>query len=539
MSKSTTKPISVSSEDHKLTHSYLWLCASFALLKLAIQIAGNVLAQHNGYGIFRDEMYYLICGRHLAFGYVDQPPMVALQARLTEILFGFDHMWSLRLISGIAGAVKVFLTGLIVRELGGNKRAAALAMLGVIVAGVYLASDSYLSMNSFEPVFWMTCALALIHIVRADAAQPSQQYIVRNWWILFGVSAGLGLENKANEVFFLVATLIALLLVPERRILRSRWFVVSIVLIVALALPNLLWQIHYHFPTVEWLIAVKKSGKDVKLSPLQFLLGQIITLNPLTFPLWISGVFWLLIAKAARPFRFLGLLYVIFLPMMMALNAKDYYLAPVYVLYFAAGAVCRFNWIQKAAWRNSIAVLYAAILIFGFILAVPFSIPLLPPQKFLAYEQKIGFAPKDSEVHAATLLPQFYADRFGWHEMVEKVAAIYHALPPDERAVTGIYTGNYGEASAINLFGPRYGLPTAISGHQNYWLWGPHGYTGQEMIIINGATLAEMQPYYASCVVAAQLDNPWSMPWEKGPVFLCKGRKHTFAADWNDFKFYH
>ncbi|HUY81204.1 MAG TPA: glycosyltransferase family 39 protein [Acidobacteriaceae bacterium] len=541
MSTPTTQPsyLAANSSHHRATRSFLWLCAAFALLKLAIQIVGNILAQHAGYGIFRDEMYYLVCGRHLAFGYVDQPPMVALQARVTELLFGFDHMWSLRLISAMAGAAKVFLAGLIVRALGGNKRAAALAMLGVIVAAIYLAIDSYLSMNSFEPVFWMICTLALIHIVQAQSLQPRSHSTIRNWWVVFGVSAGLGLQNKDNIVFFLIAVLIALLIVPERRVLRSRWCAASIAIIVAIALPNLLWQIHYHFPTLEWLIDVKKSGKNVHLPLLGFLKAQLLMLNPVTASLWLSGVLWLLVAKPARAYRFLGILYLIFLPMMIALNAKDYYLAPIYVIYFAAGAVCWFNWTRNVAWRNSLAALYAALLILAFIFFVPFSIPVLPPHQFIAYEQKLGFKPKDSEVHAATALPQFYADRFGWHQMVQKFAGIYNALPPDQRNIAGIYVGNYGEASAINLFGARYGLPVAISGHQNYWLWGPHGYTGQEMIIFNGATLAEMKPYYDSCVVAGQLDAQWSMPWEKGLIFLCHGRKGNYAADWKDFKYYH
>jgi hypothetical protein len=517
---------------------FVGICVAVAAMKLAIGIVGNILAQRAGYGIFRDEMYYLICGRHLAFGYVDQPPMVALQARLTGILFGYDHMWSLRLLSGMAGAVKVFLTGALVWAMGGNRRAAALGMLGVTVAGVYLGIDSYLSMNSFEPVFWIPCALALIRIVQAETL-PDSEKVVRNWWIVLGVSAGLGLENKDNEVFFLVAVLIALLLTPQRRILASRWFGVAVAIMVALALPNLLWQIHNHWPTLEWLIGVSKSNKDTKLPPLQFLAGQGMMLNPFTAPLWISGVLWLLFAKAARRVLFLGVLYPVYLLMMMALHAKDYYLAPIYVIYFAAGAICWFGWARDRVWRNALPAVYAALLVFAFIRSVPFSIPVLPPQQFIAYEKKIGFTPKDSENHDATILPQFYADRFGWKEMVEKVARIYNSLPPQERAITGIYTGNYGEASAINLFGPKYGLPVAISGHQTYWLWGPHGYSGQEMIIINGAKLADMKAYYDSCVVADRMDNPLSMPWEKNLISLCHGRKGTYEADWKNFKYYY
>jgi hypothetical protein len=232
-------------------------------------------------------------------------------------------------------------------------------------------------------------------------------------------------------------------------------------------------------------------------------------------------------------------LYLVYLPMMMLLHAKDYYLAPIYPIYFAAGAV---RWLpaqSKATVRTTLVSAYALLLIVGFVLTVTFSIPVLPPQKFVAWSKTMHIRPKDSENHDATILPQFYADRFGWHEMVEKVAHIYNSLPPQERAVTGIYTGNYGEASAINLFGPKYGLPVAISGHQTYWLWGPHGYTGQEMIIINGAKLADMKPYYDSCVIAGRMDNPFSMPWEITPIYLCRGRKSTYAADWKDFKYYY
>ncbi|HEX4065121.1 MAG TPA: glycosyltransferase family 39 protein [Acidobacteriaceae bacterium] len=532
---------------------FVGICLLMALLKLAIQIVGNILAQRAGYGIFRDEMYYLMLGRHLAFGYVDEPPMIALAARLTDVTVGFQHMWSLRLLPAIAGAVMVFLTGALAWAMGGNRRAAALAMLGVTVAGVYLGMDSYLSMNAFEPVFWMVCALALIRIAHhpttpktgasgtpgQEHGVPGSEHLVRFWWIVLGVSAGLGLENKANEVFFLVAALIALLAMPQRRILASKWFAVALGLIVLLALPNLLWQIHYHWPTIEWLTGVAKSNKDVKLPPLQFLAGQMMMLTPWTAGIWVTGVVWLLVAKRARPVRFLGVLYLVFLAIMMLLRAKDYYLAPVYPIYFAAGALCLLPADREGVTRRVLVCAYAVLLVARFVLTVPFSIPVLPPQRLVAWQKTMHFTPHDSENHDATILPQFYADRFGWQEMVAKVAKIYDSLPPQERAVTGIYTGNYGEASAINLFGPKYGLPVAISGHQAYWMWGPHGYTGQEMIIINGATLAAMKPFYQSCTIEARMDNPLSMPWEKGPIFLCRGRKGTYEADWKDFKYYY
>lgn len=515
--------------------SILWLALLFAAIKLLIQIVGNVLAQRTGYGIFRDEMYYLVCGRHLAFGYVDQPPLVALQARLSEILFGHETMWSLRLISGIAGAAKVFLTGVLGWALGGGRRAAALAMLAVIACGVYLGIDSYLSMNSFDPVFWTLCALALICIVQSESPRE-----IRSWWIVLGLSAGLAFENKDSIVFFLVAMLAALLLTPQRRILANRWFAVAVLLIVLVALPNFLWQVRYHFPTLEWLRRVQATGKDVKLPPLPFLWAQINTLTPHNVLLWGTGVLWLLLAKAARSFRFLGVFYLLFVVLMMALHAKDYYLAPAYPVFFAAGAVAWFRWAQRVIWRNALIGAFVVIVCAGIVFFFPFSVPVLPPQQWIAYAQRLHYIPQDSEVEKdKPLLPQFFADRFGWQEEAEKVGRIYNALPPEERAITGIFAQNYGEAGAIDVLGRKYGLPQAISSHQNYWIWGPRGYTGEEMIVVTDASMEKMLSRYTSCEIADRMDHPYSMPYERRPIYLCRGRKQPYEADWKELKLYH
>jgi len=529
----TTFSVSHESARRAELRSILWLAFVFAAIKLAIQIIGNILAQRAGYGIFRDELYYLVCGRHLAFGYVDQPPLVALQARLSEMLFGYHTMWSLRLISGIAGAAKVFLTGVLVWALGGGRKAAALAMLAVIAGGVYLGIDSYLSMNSFDPVFWMLCALALIRLVQTES--PSE---IRSWWIVLGISAGLAFENKDSIVFFLIAMLVALLFTPQRRILANRWFAVSVLLIVVFALPNFLWQVHYHFPTLEWLRAVQATGKDVKLPPLPFIWAQINMLTPHSVLLWGTGVLWLFLAKSARDFRFLGIFYVLFLALMMALHAKDYYLAPAYPVFFAAGAVAWFAWAKQTLWRNALIGIYAAMVIAGIVAFFPFSVPVLPPQQWIAYAEKLHYTSQDSEVEKdKPLLPQFYADRFGWHELAEKVGRIYNRLPPQERAITGIFAQNYGEAGAIDVLGRKYGLPQAISSHQNYWIWGPRGYTGEEMIVITDDSPEKMASVYTSCEIAGRMDHPYSMPYEHRPIYLCRGRKAPY--DWNALKLYH
>ncbi len=262
----------------------LRLAAVFAVIKLAIQVATNFIAPHFGYGYFRDELYYLICARHLDWGYVDQPPLVALQARAAVALFG-DSIAGIRMLSAFAGALKVFLTGLLAWSLGGRRTAQVLAMVAVIAAPVYLGADGFLSMNSFEPVFWMGCVLALILLARGDNPR---------WWLAVGLLGGLGLENKHSTTFFLFAVLFALLVTPQRRLLWNKWLFLAILLIVGIALPNLIWEARHHWATYELLNNIKHGNRNVVLGPVPFMLRQMLIMNPFAAPLWIAGLLWLL-----------------------------------------------------------------------------------------------------------------------------------------------------------------------------------------------------------------------------------------------------
>ena len=350
-----------------LLRSIVWISLIFAAIKVALHIVTNIIAQHQGYGIFRDEMYYLICGQRLAFGYVDQPPMVALAARVTETLFGHDHMWSLRLIPALAGGGK----GVSDRNAGvGARRRTARGGAGHAGrdGGRSVSGHRQLSVDEL-------LRSSLLDDVRAGADHDRAGGAA-------GVSAELvdcarrecrpGAGEQSLDVFFLVCVLAALLLTPQRRILKSKWFGVAVLLMVVLALPNLLWQIHYHFPTLEWLRDVQHSDKDVKLRPLKFLGAQMVMLNPFTVLLWVSGVVWLLVSRAARPFRFLGVMYLLFLAAMMAMHAKDYYLAPVYPVFFAAGGVALVLLGTERAWKNALIALYALALIWVGLPIYPF-----------------------------------------------------------------------------------------------------------------------------------------------------------------------
>jgi hypothetical protein len=506
-------------------HTALLLAGIFAALTFMIHLASSLWGSHLGYGFFRDELYFLVCGHHLAWGYVDQPPLVALQARLAETLFGLSPT-GIRILSFAAGGVTVGLTGLLAWQLGGRRTAQILAMMAALACPVFLGTSNYLSMNSLEPCFWMGALLIVLRIAEGSATPRA--------WLLFGLLAGLGIENKHSTVFFLVALLLGLILSPQRRILWTKGCAVGVALLLLLALPNILWQWAYHFPTYELLNGVAHSDKNTKLPPLAFLREQVNMLLIVAAPLWIGGLAWLAFARKARPWRFVAFTYLLFLAMMTAMHAKDYYVAPIYPVLFAAGAVV-FGQLTRRSWPP---IVYTVIL--GYLLCrviAPIMLTILPPDKYNAYAGHFGANKVKSEKFTSPL-PQYLSDRFGWPQMVEGFAARYNALPADVRARTAIFCGNYGEASAVNILGPKYGLPTAISGHQNYFYWGWNGYTGESVLTL-GNDPKDYADSYAEVIDLGPFDAPWIMDHEHHHYFWLRHRKRTYAADWPDFKYWY
>jgi len=513
----------------------LRLAAIFAAVKLLFQFALTLYTQHLGYGYFRDEFYYIACGHHLAWGYVDHGPIVALQARLGELLFG-ESVFGIRIFSALAGAIAVFLTGIITWSLGGRKPAQALAMFGLLVAPQYISQSGYLSMNSCEPMFWMTCLLALILI--------QQGHSPARWWTIFGISAGVGLLNKPSMTFFLIAIGLGLLLTPQRRLLFTRWAGFGIALLILIALPNVLWQVHNHWPTLEFLQNGRADHKNVILNPLQFLHAQIDGMQPLNALLWITGIVSLLRAKSIRDTRWLGLGALLFYVIMCAMHAKDYYLLGIYPALFAAGAIAwehRFAASRAVQQDRLIAFLpFEAILLITSLILLPMCSPILRPDTWVRYTTALHLHGNQSETEANGPLPQFYADRFGWQELASQVVATYQALPPEDRSKLCIWGSNYGEAGSVDLLGHKLDptLPAAFSSHNTYWMWGTHGCTWDVVIGITGATPAELAARYDSVQIVGHLDNPYSMPYEHRNIYLLRHRKPSMPVDWNDWKSY-
>ncbi len=496
------------------------LALAFSVIKLAIHICANWIGPLNGYGFFRDELYFLDCGRRLAWGYVDQAPMVALQARVAEILFGHSLV-GIRLFSALAGCATVFLTGILVWACGGFLLAQAVAMTAVLLSPFYLGIDSYLSMNSFEPVFWMSIALLAIMLARGENPR---------WWLVIGLLCGLGVENKQGTIFFIIALVTGMLLSLQKRLLRSRWVPGAIAIAIAIAMPNLFWQMHNGWPT--WQFLHNPARPIIHHSLLGFIRQQLLLFNIISL-FWIPGVFWLLFSKSAYRFRFLAIGYIVFVFLMFALHAKNYYLAPYYLVLIAAGAVAWERSTQNRRW--AMATVLSLLVIYDLAL-LPMALPVLKPEIYLKYRNTVNARiMRSSTDPEANSLGQWFADRFGWPEMVENVAKAYESLPPSEKSRTAILSQFYGDASAIDILGDKYGLPQAISGNQNFWLWGPRGYDGENVIAV-GFSRDEIPPMFRSVTQVGQVYSRYSMDYENQPIFLCKGMHPSLLQYWPRLK---
>ena len=508
----------VATEPQKLSA----LIFGFSALALLVHLLTN-----SRYGYFRDELYYMACGRHLAFGYVDQPPLSIALLRLSQLLFG-DSLFAIRLFPALAGAGTVALTGMIARQLGGRSWAIALSCAAALCAPFYLSVGNFFSMNAFEPLFWMGCIYLLVRIINDPA-------VAGKLWLWFGAILGLGLENKHSMAFFAAGILAGLLLTPERRHFARKWIWLGGLAAFVIALPNVLWQARHHWPTYELLSNIAHSNKNVALSPVQFILQQILIVNPATLPLWLGGLIWLLGSREGRRYRALAIAYLVTLGEFIALHGKSYYLAPAYPMLFAAGSVAvervfaaRLQWLKPA--------LLAIIIALGALL-VPLTLPVLPPEKLVAYMRAIHIEPPRTETSHTAALPQVFADQFGWKEMVASVAHVYHHLRPEDRERAAIFCQNYGEAGAINFFGREFDLPQAISGHQNYFLWGPRDYTGEVVLVLDERADREREQFAFVEDLGQVVSSPWAMPYERQlHIYLCSGLKVSLPEFWPRLK---
>jgi 4-amino-4-deoxy-L-arabinose transferase-like glycosyltransferase len=487
-----------------------------ALFALAIHLYASA-----AYGIFRDELYFIVCGEHPDWGYVDQPPLIPLIAAAMHAMFP-DSLRMLRLVPALGHAATLALTAETARFLGGGRFAQTLAGLCVLVAGVYLATGTILTTDALQPLAWLFCAYALIRVIRNDD---------QRWWLAIGVVAGVALQTKYMLAFWLAALAVGVLATPSRRVLMhtKAWLAVAITGIIVV--PNVLWQENHDWPFLV-IGRVAAEGKNIALSPLEFLFAEMNFLNFATAPVWLAGLAAFAVWPRFADLRLFAVAFAVLFGSMLAMHAKPYYPAGAYTVLFAGGAVALEAWLM---WRPVRRVLVATVVVSG-IISAPFALPILPIERFVAWQDFLRQTPQPLERQKLGRLPQYYADMFGWQELAAQIGAIYQALPPEDRAKAVFLAGNYGEAAAIDVLGAPWHLPSAISGHNNYFLWGPRGHVGS-VVIRFGGNRQVLLSAYASVEPAGMFDNPWAMPYERGQtLWLCRGRKVSFEQDWARFR---
>jgi hypothetical protein len=494
-----------------------WLVLGLATL--AIHLIFNA-----GYGIFRDELYFIVCGDRPAWGYVDQPPLIPLLASWSHALFG-NFLVGFRLVPALALSATVALSAEFARAVGGGRFAQWLVGLCVLCSPQFLAIGLLFTTDTFQPLTWLACGWFLVRL---------EQTGDERWWIPFGLVVGVSLLSKYAIAFYVVALGIGLLATPVRRSLTRPWLYVGAAIGAIVVLPNVLWQQAHGWPFLE-LGKAAVNGKNVALSPVAFFVQQLLVMGPLAAPVWIAGL-W---ACSRRPklavYRAFPIAYAILFIFFVFSHGKAYYMTPIYPTLLALGAVAVEGWLHSARGRRAALISVAVAGALG----APMAIPVLSEKAFIAYSTTLGIAPSATaaEHQKLGLLPQHFADQHGWPEMAAQVAAVYNALPAADRAKAVFLGLDYGEAAAIDIFGRPLGLPPAISGHNNYFLWGPQGHDGSVLIVL-GSYWGGLLPAYRGVEVAGEINDPYAMPFETGPIYVLRDPKVPFSVMWPRLKHY-
>ena len=493
----------------------LWL----GLLTIAIHLLVN-----GRYGFFRDELYFIVCGQHPALGYVDQPPLVPFLAAGSRALFG-DFLIGFRLVPMLAMTATVAMTAEFARLNGGGRFAQWLSGLALLFGLEFLVFGLLVSTDMLQPLACLLCGWCLVRL---------EQTGEERWWLAIGAVVGIALLSKYLIAFFVVALAAGLLFTPIRRSLARPWVYLGAGLAFLLVAPNLWWQASHGWPFLE-LGKAGAGGKNLELSPLDFFLQQLLFAGPLAAPVWLSGLWAGFVRPRWTVWRAFAIAYLILFAVFVAIHGKAYYISSFYPLLLATGAVRLEGWLTRPSVRGAAL---GALALSGLVTA-PFAVPVLSEKAYIAYAAAVGLSPAAtaSEHNRLGILPQHFADMHGWREMAAKVAAVYRALPPEDRARAVFFGQDYGQSAAIDVFGRPLGLPPAIGGHNNYFLWGPMGHDGSVMLAVGGDR-RDYDRLFGSVTVAGKTDDLYAMPYENRPIYVLRNMKVPLGRYWPRVKHY-
>ncbi len=460
-----------------------------------------LLAVSARYGFHRDELYFVVAGRRLAWGYVDQPPLVPLVARLSETLGGTSPT-ALRVLPALAIGATALLAAAIARRFGGGRTAQVTAAIATAFSAIALAVGHLLSTATFDYLLWTLAMYQLVRVLDGDDPR---------WWLGVGATVGVALLNKGLVAAFVVAVLASLVLTGQRRLLAGPWPWLGAGLAAVIALPNVLWQASNGWPQLEMAEALAQRSDG----PIAFALQQVGLLSiVLALPAAV-GLWRLLRSPDLARFRPVGVAFVLLFVAFLVAGGKAYYVSPLYPVLLAAGAL----WFEGLAsgWRWAVGTAAVSGIALGTLIALP----MLPPSTV-------------SSVDATGEL----GETVGWPELVDQVSAILESIPADQRDQVAIFTGSYGEAGAVDVLGAERGLPPASSGHNTYWLWGPP--PEHSSVIGVGEVGDVLRPICPDLTQVDTITNPWGVENEEYglPLLLCASPTGQLADVWDDVRHY-
>lgn len=495
-------------ENQSEKNDLLKVVSFIAILNLIIYLITQAFF---AYGIFRDELYYLACTNRLDLGYVDHPPLSIWILSVWKFLFG-DSMFIIRLVPAVVTSVSVYMIGLFTIRLGGGKSAVIISTIAFMLSPIFFGMNTFYSMNTFDFFFWITSAYVFLRIIQEGNPKL---------WIVLGVVLGLGLLNKTSILWLSAGIFAGTIFTPLRKDLNTKYPYVAALIALLIFSPFIIWNLTHDFAHLEFMRNAATQKYD-DLTPVSFILDQILILNPASILLWISGLVFFFISKTGKKFRAPGFIWLItFVILFINWHSKGEYIAAAYQILFASGAVMLEKWSSIKNWKW---VKYAVIipLIFTGIALIPFARPLLSPEKFLEYQDYIGLKPPVNE-GVETAMPQFYSDMFGWEEMAKKVSDVFLTIPKEERNSTVVYCGNYGKAGAMEYFSKKYPLPKVVCPHNSYWYWWDEAEEPRTIIIIGG----EMKDHLTSLKEVEAVSvykTKYAMPYENNlTIFIGRG----------------
>jgi 4-amino-4-deoxy-L-arabinose transferase-like glycosyltransferase len=471
------------------------------------------------YGIHRDELLYLGMGRHLQLWGMDFPPAIAIVAEVSRMLLG-DSLMAIRFFPGVFGAALLVLAALIARELGGGRIAQGLAAFCVLTSPLFLRSANLLQPVVMDQLVWTAALYALVRLTRGNET---------GGWFLLGLVLGLGLLTKFSVAFIGLAIVAGVLVSPLRAALYTPWPWVALGIALVLGSPSLVGQIRLGFPVLDQMADLRSSQLE-RIGPIDFLVGQLLW-GPATL-LGLVGLAGLVAGNTLRSFRPVGWTIVAAFVILLLLQGKPYYAGPLYPTLFAAGAL----FFERAFHGLVGEVLQVAVVAILFAFAVvtfPLGVPILPPAAMADYARALGVeAAVRTNTGQVGALPQDYADMLGWEEQVAAVARVYHGLPQDQQQRAVVVAGNYGEAGAIEFYGPRYGLPGVVSPAGSYWFFGPGERPGDVVVTI-GIPPEALHEHFDSVETAATVTHRWAVEEERNlTINVATGARTTLQQIW-------